>query len=87
MKTLLVTFLMAFSLQSFATIDTIAEAKGKAPTESEIQSNRACFTALEREGCGDPGDDVEHFRSCLKTVYPDLKADCKILMTDLYGIK
>jgi hypothetical protein len=55
------------------------------PTREEIGRNRACFEDLSRQGCGDPGDDVQQFRSCLHTVFPSLSAHCQKLMSNLYA--
>lgn len=55
------------------------------PTPQEISKNRACFEELIQNGCGDPGEDVNQFRSCLKNVFPSLTEDCKQLMNYLYS--
>ncbi|MFP5386708.1 MAG: hypothetical protein ACLGHN_11555 [Bacteriovoracia bacterium] len=82
MKNILLALGMIFALDSFATIE--AEPEPTRPTEKEIQSNRGCFKELETQGCGDPGADIHHFRTCMNNVFPTLSKSCKKLMTDLY---
>ena len=74
---------MAVSLNVLADI----EHTGNHQKLSETQrlKNRACFQELKIEGCGDPGEDPAHFRSCLENISPTLTPECKILMTKLYG--
>lgn len=57
------------------------------PTPQELSNNRACFEELEKNGCGDPGEDVKQFRSCMHNVYSTLGKSCQKLMTDLYSRK
>lgn len=57
------------------------------PTAAEIQKNRACFEEVAKNGCGDPGEDIKQFRSCLHNVFPTLSVDCKKMMTKLYSNK
>ena len=57
------------------------------PSKDEISKNRACFEELSVQGCGDPGDDTEQFRSCMSNVHETLDPHCKQLMQSLYGTK
>jgi hypothetical protein len=84
MKSLLIAFGMVFALNSMASL-TYSESKGSKPTDQEREKNHACFSQLSNDGCGDPGEDPRHFRSCMANVYPRLSSDCKKLMSDLYG--
>ncbi len=83
MKNLFLVLVMFLSLQAYADI-TAVEAVSQQPTQAVIASNRACFSSLATLGCGDPADDIAHFRSCLNNVFPDLKKSCQNLMSDLY---
>ena len=82
MKNIILAIGMILALDSFATIEH--EPETSKPTETEIQSNRACFKELKELGCGDPGEDLQRFRSCMNNVYPTLSKSCQKLMTDLY---
>jgi len=83
MKKLLIPILV-FSLHSaYASIEF--EGDEQQPTSKEITKNRACFEELARNGCGDPGEDVKQFRSCLKNVHSTLSPDCQQLMNYLYS--
>lgn len=86
MKKIIIAFGMVFALNSLASM-TYTESKGSKPTAQERQNNRACFSQLSADGCGDPGEDPKHFRSCMADVYPRLSTECKKLMSDLYGTK
>lgn len=87
MRKILSVVVLILSLNCFADIDNINDLKAPQPTAAELSANRACFSDLDRMGCGDPGDDIEHFRSCMNNIYPDLKPECKTLMNDLYKSK
>lgn len=77
--------IFAFSLtQANATIEHDPSSLTE-PSAQEISKNRACFEELEMKGCGDPGEEVMHFRSCLKDVLPSLTTDCRELMNYLYS--
>lgn len=82
MKNIFLLSIMIFSLNAFAEIDP-REPAAK-PSASQIASNHACFSDLELLGCGDPGEDIEHFRSCMNNVYSTLAPSCQTLMKDLY---
>lgn len=78
--------LIAGLLMSFAVVaDIDYEGETSNPTPEEIARNRACFEDLSRQGCGDAGEDPEHFRSCMSNVYTSLSQECQSLMTKLYG--
>lgn len=78
--------LMAGLLLSFTALADIEyEGKYTKPSADEVSRNRACFEDLSRQGCGDPGEDPEQFRSCMSNVYTSLTQDCQSLMTKLYG--
>jgi hypothetical protein len=83
MKNALITLGLLMSLNSFANIEHVDDELTR-PAQVEIESNRACFRELETQGCGDPGDDVSHFRSCMNNVFVDLSKNCQRLMKDLY---
>ena len=83
MKNLIVFGLMIFAFNGLANIEYSPEAVSK-PSQTEIDSNRACFQDLEELGCGDSGEDVENFRSCMNNVYSSLDKSCQKLMNDLY---
>lgn len=86
MRKIFTAIVLILSLNVFADIQ-LSDKQAPQPTAAEQASNRACFSDLERLGCGDPGDDVEHFRSCMNNVYSSLNAECKALMKDLYQVK
>jgi hypothetical protein len=85
MKSIFITVFMFFIAHSHASIEF--DGKREVPSDEEIAHNRACFEELSRQGCGDPGDDHQQFRSCLHEVYPSLSGGCKKLMTTLYKRK
>lgn len=84
MKHLLLTFtmLLAFSVHADIEYSSLESAKA---TPEEIQQSRSCFQEVAEQGCGEPLDDQEHFRSCVKNVKPRLKSSCQKMMTELYG--
>jgi hypothetical protein len=87
MKMIFFISLFISSLSLYAHVSDLSEAVSAPPSEAEITSNRSCFLNLEKLGCGDPGDDVAHFKSCMNNVYQDLSKNCQILMTELYKVK
>jgi hypothetical protein len=86
MKKIFVTFCVLVVVNSYAHTEHI-EAAHSAPTSQEIGHNRACFEDLAKLGCGDPGEDIKHFRSCLHETFSFLTGGCQKLMTDLYTRK
>ncbi len=54
------------------------------PTEQELSRNHACFDELSKAGCGDPGENLKEFRTCLHEAFPTLSHDCKKMMSNLY---
>lgn len=83
-------FIFALSLVVMMNANATVESTGTKsiqPSETEIQKNRACFQYLEVLGCGDAGEDPDHFRSCLGNVHPTLDDHCQRLMLELYGTK
>lgn len=86
MKKTLLLAIVVFSLSCFASVEP-SEVTSTRPSETEVTANRVCFQELERAGCGDPADDIVHFRSCMNNVYKDLTKDCQALMKDLYKSK
>ena len=84
MKNFLLFSMMCLSLSTYANID-YDEADRNRATESEISNNRACFENLKVQGCGDPGEDPQQFRSCMKNVRETLSTYCQAKMTELYG--
>lgn len=73
---------MLFMAHAHADIEF--DGKLEIPTEAEMAKNRGCFEELSKLGCGDPGDDLKQFRSCLHDVYNSLGSECKSMMTNLY---
>jgi hypothetical protein len=86
MKSLSIIFVMFFSLYASSNIEFSPQEQGKAKAEEIIRS-RSCFQEMKMHGCGDPGDDIQHFLSCLSEVKPILTITCKDLMTELYDSK
>lgn len=85
MKTILIALGLLMVMNANADIEYSAEdVKGKA-TPAEVTRNHSCFQELEAEGCGNPGDDVKQFRSCMNNSYSRLSDDCKKMMSNLYG--
>lgn len=86
MKNILLVTGLLFVMHASADIEYSSAEPSKA-TAQEINKSRSCFQELMVQGCGDPGEDPQHFRSCLKNVHPSLTADCRAMMTELYGVK
>lgn len=82
-KTLLALSLI-FAINAQANIEYSTAEVSKA-TPQEIAQNRACFEELQVQGCGDPGEDIQQFKSCLKNVHSTLSGSCQKMMTELYG--
>lgn len=76
--------IFSFSM-AFAT--TEHEVANNSPSTQEISKNRACFEEVAQNGCGDPGDDIKQFRSCLNNVFSSLNPDCQKMMSKLYHRK
>jgi hypothetical protein len=85
MKKFLIPMMMFWMLSASAHIEF--EGDGPAPTNQEIAKSRACFEELSKNGCGDPGEDLNHFRSCLHNVFPSLTKDCQKMMSHLYSAR
>ena len=85
MKKILIPVLMLLITNVQAHIEF--EGNPPEPTQKEIEKNRACFEELNRNSCGDPGEDHKHFRSCLNNVFSTLSPDCQKMMSDLYSRK
>lgn len=86
MKNFIILAVMFLGFNAFATIEHDASDLFDVTAE-EIQNNRSCFAELESNGCGDPGEETKHFRSCMSHVYPKLTPECQKLMTKLYKQK
>jgi hypothetical protein len=86
MRNVIIATGMIFVMNVKADIEYSADNQSKA-TFQEIDKNRSCFQELKLQGCGDPGDDLQQFRSCLNNVYSSLNTDCKKMMSELYGKK
>lgn len=84
MKKIVCSLALLFSLSSYADIEYSSAEESKATTE-EVLQNRYCFKEVALQGCGDPGEDPRHFRSCLKDIKPKLTDGCRKMMTELYG--
>lgn len=86
MKNTLAIIALLFVMNAKADIEYSTDQNAKA-TPQEVSKNRACFQELAAQGCGDPGDDHQQFRSCLNNVHSTLTADCQKMMSNLYGKK
>lgn len=86
MKQIFLALGLIFVLNANATIEYSAAEDSK-PTPQEVSRNRACFEELASQGCGDPGEDPKHFRSCLNNVHSTLSVSCRKMMSELYGTK
>ena len=85
MKRILLITMMIFMAVAQASIEYDGN-DGK-PTAAEMERNHSCFDELSKNGCGDPGDDLREFRSCMHDVYAKLTPDCQKMMTTLYKRK
>lgn len=87
MKTILIALSLLVVMNAKADIEYSADdVKGKA-TPAEISKNQSCFRELEDEGCGNPGENVKEFRSCMNNAFSKLSDDCQKMMSNLYGTK
>lgn len=86
MKTIVTVILIVFSVNLPASIEVSGHEPAKA-TSAEIRKNRSCFEELKIQGCGDPGDDIQHFRSCMNNSFELLSRDCRKMMSELYGTR
>lgn len=84
MKNFILLASLLLTLNVFADIEHTDNAPAR-PSEEEIARNRACFQDLATQGCGDPGEDPQQFRSCMSNVYSTLDKHCQDLMSTLYG--
>ena len=84
MKNMLLTMGLLFVINAHADIEYTPEEQSNV-SQAEVTKNRACFQELNVQGCGDPGEDPIHFRSCMKNVKDTLSASCRSKMTELYG--
>lgn len=80
-RILLVSFMV---MMSFAHASIEFDGNDGKPTAAELEKSRSCFDELSKNGCGDPGEDIRGFRSCLHDVFTKLAPDCQKMMTDLY---
>lgn len=77
--------LITFALsQGFATTEHSPEDMIQ-PSAQEVSQNRACFEEVSQNGCGDPGEDIQQFRSCLHNVFNSLTPRCQKMMSNLYS--
>jgi hypothetical protein len=86
MKYIFICSFMLFLSNAGASIEYSAKEDVK-PTEAEITRNRSCFHELSQNGCGDPGENLKEFRTCLHDVFPKLTDNCQTMMSKLYGKK
>lgn len=84
MKTYLFTFLIFISMNAVATLEHTPGMEA-IPSNERLTTSRGCFQELEQLGCGDPAEDMQHFRYCLDDTYHRLSKDCSKLMQSLYG--
>lgn len=85
MKRMTLAMVMVVMTSAYATIEYDGN-DGK-PTTAELQKSRACFEELSQNGCGDPGDDLKHFRTCMHDSFSKLSTECRSMMTRLYKRK
>ncbi len=76
---------MIFMAHAHANIEF--DGKLEIPTDAEMAKNRGCFDDLTKHGCGEPGEDMKQFRSCLHEVFPNLSSECREMMVKLYKKK
>jgi hypothetical protein len=86
MKMFLVLSFTFYAAVSGAHIEFSGDDPPKA-TMKEVISSRSCFEELKIQGCGDPGEDISHFRNCLKETREVLSEKCQKMMEDLYHEK
>jgi sulfite reductase alpha subunit-like flavoprotein len=86
MKSISIALLMFFMTNAHANIEYNSEDAAQTSPQ-ELAQNRACFGELSNQGCGDPGEDVKTFRSCLHDSFAQLTPNCQKMMTGLYGRK
>jgi len=84
MKNYFLALSLLFALNVSANIE-YAPGQASEPTAAELNKSRSCWEELNTLGCGDPGEDPAHFRSCLKDVNDSLTGSCKAMMKELYG--
>jgi hypothetical protein len=82
MKKIFITVMMMMTVSAYASIEHDGKPE---PTANEISKSRSCFEEVSQNGCGDPGDDIKQFRSCLNNIFPSLTGDCQKMMTHLYS--
>jgi hypothetical protein len=88
MKNIFLAASFLLTMNAFASIEfEPTQAASSKASDREISRSRACFQELSAQGCGDPGEDPTHFRSCMRNVKSTLTSECKALMNDLYGKK
>lgn len=86
MKNLLLCFGLMLSVNAMADIEFTSEDAAQV-SDAQVSKNHACFEELSSQGCGGPGEDHQHFRSCMNNVFPKLSKDCQKMMSNLYGKK
>ena len=84
MKHLFLGLMITFTLSAMADIDE-KSAINVEPKPERIEAARACFSELEKLGCGHPKQDMERFRSCMSQVHETLDSGCQKIMQRLYG--
>lgn len=84
MKHILMSLALVFSVSAFADIDE-GSAVNIEPKAERVEASRACFSELQKLGCGHPRDDSDHFRTCMSEVYSSLDSGCQTIMKRLYG--
>lgn len=84
MKVFYIALITLTFTQSFATTEHSPEDMIQ-PSALEVSQNRACFLEVSENGCGDPGEDIQQFRSCLHNVFSSLTPRCQKMMSNLYS--
>lgn len=87
MKNFMMSLGLLFTLNALATTEYVPEEQGAKPSPARVQTTRSCWQELQAQGCGDPSEDMTHFRSCMNNAYDSLTADCKTMMSKLYSKK
>lgn len=84
MKKYIVMTGLLLSMSAMATLEHTPGVDAS-PSEEKLSTSRACFQELEVLGCGDPAEDMVHFRQCLDDTHTRLSKDCSSLMQRLFG--
>lgn len=84
MKGIFIALFMIFLTSAHASIEYV-ESEQSHPDPQEVARSRACFEELTKQGCGDPGENLKEFRSCMHDAFTQLSGNCQAMMKELYG--